>query len=51
MQNIKIDSHEDFLKSEISEVEVVHIEKIINIKIVGFEHNINILYPKITIKI
>ena len=50
MDNLKIDLHEDFLNSEISEVELEHVEKIIDVKLIGFNHDVNILNPKITIK-
>lgn len=51
MDNLKIDFHEDFTKSEISDVDVEYIESHIDVKLVGFEHNINILEPKVTIKL
>ena len=36
MDNLKIDLHEDFLNSEISEVELEHVEKIIDVSMLVF---------------
>lgn len=51
MDNVKIDFHEDFTKSEISEVDLEYIENSIDVKLVGFEHEVNVLKPKITIEL